>query len=90
MNFKLDWSLGNCSIRFNFLSFLTLFFFECRYIVSFISPVFEVIRYADTDSPNLGEIYETFDSMLGEMKRIINAKDPSFYEGHIRPIIEKR
>lgn len=49
-----------------------------------------MIRYADTDSPNLGEIYETFDSMLGEMKRIINAKDPSFYEGHIRPIIEKR
>jgi len=49
-----------------------------------------VIRYADTDSPNLGEIYETFDSMLGEIKKIICDKDPSFYEGHIRPIIEKR
>lgn len=79
--------MTNCSISYKIF---TLFFIECRYIVSFISPVFEVIRYADTDSPNLGEIYETFDSMLGEIKKIICDKDPSFYEGHIRPIIEKR
>ncbi|XP_059064530.1 uncharacterized protein LOC131856678 [Cryptomeria japonica] len=50
------------------------------------------VRYADTDSPSLGEIYETFDSMLGKIKQTILAKDPTlgFYEQHIRPIVTRR
>ena len=58
--------------------------------MSFISPIISVIRYSNTDAPNLGEIYETFDSMLGDMKRVICEKDSSLYERHIIPIIQKR
>lgn len=61
-----------------------------QYIVSFIAPIVAIIKYIDTDAPSLGEIYETFDSMLGEMMRIICAKDPSSYEIHIKPIVQKR
>ncbi|KAH9293455.1 hypothetical protein KI387_041340, partial [Taxus chinensis] len=63
-----------------------------RYVCSFISPVVGVIRYVDTDSPSLGEIYETFDSMLGQMKQAIHSRDPTlgFYEEHIRPIVTRR
>lgn len=52
----------------------------------------DVIRYADTDSPSLGEIYETFDSMLGKMKKAISDKDPNsgLYEQKIRPIVTRR
>ncbi|XP_059076562.1 uncharacterized protein LOC131039617 [Cryptomeria japonica] len=60
-----------------------------RYLFSIISPIVDVIRYADTDSPSLGEIYETFDSMLGKIKQTISDKDPTleFYEQHIKPIV---
>ncbi|KAH9289309.1 hypothetical protein KI387_033426, partial [Taxus chinensis] len=63
-----------------------------RYVCSFISLVVGVIRYVDTDSPSLGEIYETFDNMLGQMKQAIHSRDPTlgFYEEHIRPIVTRR
>jgi hypothetical protein len=32
---------------------------DCGYLVSLLCPIVEVIRYIDTDSPSLGEIYET-------------------------------
>ena len=52
----------------------------------------QVIRYADTDSPSLGEIYETFDNMLGQIKQAIKDKEPTleFYEEHLKPIVIKR
>ncbi len=65
---------------------------DCGYLVSILLPIVDVIRYADTDSPNLGEIYETFDSMLGQVKVAIREKEPSleFYTDQIRPIIQRR
>jgi len=65
---------------------------ECSYLVSFLRPIVEVIRYTDTDSPSLGEIYETFDSMLGQVRAAIREKEPSleFYNNEIRPIIQRR
>lgn len=52
----------------------------------------QVIRYAATDSPSLGEIYETFDSMVWQIKKAIKEKEPSleFYEEHLKPIVMKR
>ena len=52
----------------------------------------QVITYAITDSPSLGEIYETFDSMLGQIKQAIKDKEPTleFYEEHLKPIVMKR
>ena len=65
---------------------------DCGYLVSLLRPIVEVICYTDIDSPSLGEIYETFDSMLGQVKVAIREKDPSleFYTTQIRPIIQRR
>lgn len=73
------------------LILLNLFAF-CRYFFSFISPIVDVIRYADRNSPSLGEIYETFDSMLGKIEQTILAKDIVLgsYEQHIKPIVMRR
>ena len=52
----------------------------------------KVIRYVDTDSPSLGEIYKTFDRMLGQIKQVVKDKEPTleFYEEHLNPIVMKR
>jgi hypothetical protein len=50
---------------------------DVKYIVSFTSPIVELIRYADSDSPNLGEIYESIDSMIGKIKSIMRQRDPT-------------
>ena len=50
---------------------------DCGYLVSLLRLVVEVIRSTDTDSPTLGEIYETFDSMLDQVRVAIREKDPS-------------
>jgi hypothetical protein len=65
---------------------------DCSYLVSFLHPIVEVIHYIDIDSPSLGEIYETFDSMLGQVKATICEKEPSleFYMNQIQPIIQCR
>ena len=64
---------------------------EVKYIVSFIAPIVELIRYADPNSPYLGEIYESIDSMIGKIKSIIHQRDPclgSFND--LQKLIEKR
>ena len=67
-------------------------FASCIYICSVIAPIVDVIRYANTNAPSLGEIYETIDNMLGKMKRIVAAKDTTlrFYEEQIKPIVMQR
>jgi len=62
-----------------------------KYIVSFTAPIVELIRYADSDSPCLGEIYESIDSMIGKIKSIIRQKDPSLeLFNELQKLIEKR
>ncbi len=64
---------------------------EMKYIVSFTAPIMELIGYADSDSPCLGEIYESIDNMIGKIKSIIHQRDPSlelFKE--FQKLIEKR
>ena len=64
---------------------------ECKYIVSFTSPIVELIRYADSNFPNLGEIYECMDCMVGKVRNVIRQRNPSleFFQ-EIHKIIEKR
>ena len=50
---------------------------DCTYVVSFTAPIVELIRYADSDSPALGEIYECIDTMVGKVKHIIHQINPS-------------
>ena len=64
---------------------------DVRYIVSFTSPIVELIRYADSDSPCLGEIYESIDSMIGKIKSTIRERDPSLeLFNELQKLIEKR
>lgn len=68
------------------------FWSDAKYIVSIITPVFQVIRYEDADSPSLGEVYECIVSMLGQMNIVVRKRDPTlaFYTKHIEPIIHHR
>jgi len=64
---------------------------DVKYIVSFTYPIVELIRYADSDSANLGEIYESIDSMIGHVKSIVRQRDPSLESfNEIQKLIEKR
>ena len=64
---------------------------DCTYVVSFTAPIVELIRYADSDSPALGEIYECIDTMVGKIKHIIRQRNPSLEFFHeIHKLIEKR
>lgn len=44
----------------------------------YIAPIVAAIIYVDIDAPNRREIYESFESMLVEMKVIVCARDPRF------------
>jgi len=65
---------------------------NCNYLASFLCPIVEVIHSTDTYSPSLGEINETFDSMLSQVKATIREKDSSLevYTNQIQPIIQRR
>lgn len=41
---------------------------DCAYLVSFLALIVEVIRYTKSNALSVGEIYKTFDSMLGRVK----------------------
>ncbi|KAH9315128.1 hypothetical protein KI387_023755 [Taxus chinensis] len=68
------------------------FWVDVKYITSIITPFFSIIKYGDSNNPNLGEIYECIDNMLGQMKATIRVRDPTleFYHEHIQPIIQHR
>ncbi|XP_057825358.2 uncharacterized protein LOC131037296 [Cryptomeria japonica] len=61
------------------------FWADVKFVVDFIKPICEVIRFADLDKACLGEVYEAIDSMRERVKKIINAKDISLY-----PLIEEK
>ena len=64
---------------------------SCKYIVSFTTPIVELIRYADSDSPTLGEVYECIDTMVGKIKHIIQDRNPLLeFFNEIHKVIEKR
>ena len=56
-----------------------LFWARMREIVSFTKPIYNMICFADTDKPVIGEVYEQMDSMLGQIKDIVKDNDPNLY-----------
>lgn len=60
---------------------------DCRYIVPFTYPIVELTRYADSESPTLGEIYECI-CVVGKVRHIIHQRNPSL-EFFQEKIIEK-
>ncbi|KAH9292112.1 hypothetical protein KI387_042698 [Taxus chinensis] len=62
-----------------------LFWVDVKFVVDFIQPICEVIRFADSDKPCLGEVYEEIDSMCERIRKITDSKDPSLY-----PLIKEK
>eukprot|EP01018_Ginkgo_biloba_P015168 Gb_27556 [translate_table: standard] len=56
------------------------FWVDVKFIVDVIEPIISVIRYGDTDSPCLGEVYETFESMCEQVQTIADRKDKELYK----------
>jgi hypothetical protein len=48
-----------------------------------------MINFADSDRPIIGEVYVQMDSMLGQIKDIVEPRDVNLYN-HIRVEVEKR
>ena len=45
------------------------FWEQVKYVQQFTMPVYNMIRFADTDQPVNGEVYEQMDSMLGHINQ---------------------
>jgi hypothetical protein len=57
-----------------------LFWARVREVLQFTKPIYNMIRFADTDAPVIGEVYEQMDNMLGQIKDIVQPKDPNLYD----------
>ena len=51
-----------------------------KYVLQFTNPIYCMIRFADTDKLVIGEVYEQMDNMLGQIKDIVEQKDPILYD----------
>eukprot|EP01018_Ginkgo_biloba_P039321 Gb_36401 [translate_table: standard] len=56
------------------------FWVDAKFILDVIEPTINVIRYGDTDSPCLNEVYETLDSMCEQIRTIADRKDKELYK----------
>jgi len=45
------------------------------YIVDFTEPIYEMLRLADTDKPCLHLVYEMWDTMIENVKKVIYNKE---------------
>jgi hypothetical protein len=65
------------------------FWQRVQYILQFTKPIYIMIRFANTDRSMIGEVYEQMDSMLGQIKDIVEPKDAILYD-HIHKLVVKR
>lgn len=49
-------------------------------IIRIMDPIISLLRFADTDKPILGEVYEGWDSMIKSVRRIILQSECPEYE----------
>ena len=56
------------------------FWTQVRYVLQFTKPIYNMIRFADSDQPVIGEVYEQMDTMLGLIKDIVKPRDPHLYD----------
>jgi len=54
-----------------------LFWARVRQVLEFTKPIYNMIRFADIDKPMIGEVYEQMDTMLGQIKDIVQKYDPT-------------
>ena len=48
---------------------------RAEYLLSFTEPILSMIRFTDMDKPCLGEVYDGIDSMIENMRSVINARE---------------
>lgn len=48
---------------------------RAEYLLRFTEPIMSMIRFTDMDKPCLGEVYDGIDTMIEQMKIIINEKE---------------
>jgi hypothetical protein len=60
-----------------------------KYILQFTKPIYGMIRFADTYQLVIGEVCEQMDSMLGQIKDIVQPRDAILYD-HIHKHVVKR
>jgi hypothetical protein len=65
------------------------FWQQVKYILLFTKPIYNVIRFVDTEQSVIGEVYEQMDSMLGQIKDIVQSRDVILYD-HIHKHVIKR
>jgi hypothetical protein len=41
-----------------------------EYVLEFTEPIMSMLRFADTDEPCLGDVYDSMDTMLEEIKAV--------------------
>jgi hypothetical protein len=46
------------------------FWSRVEYVLEFTEPIMSMLRFADTDEPCLGDIYDAMDSMLERVKMV--------------------
>ena len=56
------------------------FWASVKFVLQFTKPIYHMIRFADTNKSVTGEVYEQMDSMLGQIKDIVESKDPIVYD----------
>ena len=52
---------------------------DVKFVVEFVEPICDMLHYADTDAPCLGEIYENMDSMCERIQSITYRRDPTLW-----------
>jgi len=55
-------------------------FWACvRQVLESTKPIYSMIHFADINKPVIGEVYEKMNTMLGQIKDIIQKDDPNLY-----------
>jgi hypothetical protein len=65
------------------------FWQQVRNILQFTKPIYIMIWFAYIDRLVIGEVYDQMDSMLGQIKDIVQLKDAILYD-HIHKLVVKR
>jgi hypothetical protein len=55
------------------------FWTQVKYVLQFTKPIYNMIRFADSDRPVIGEVYEQMDNMLRQIKDIVEPRDQNLY-----------
>jgi hypothetical protein len=56
------------------------FWTQIKFVLQFTKPIYNMIQFANSDRPIIGEVYEQMDNMLGQIKDIVEPRDQNLYD----------